>query len=218
MLVDVHIRKADSEECCRYHRADEGRAVSADCHRCGDRERRDPEALSDADHDRKHSVEVAVGVERECERHGKDTDDERQMTAEDCREEGTDQSGHAGDDARGPFDLFYKDTHEDSRRHQSRTHGQCRTRMIVDDDIKHSGICHDPEVQDAEYEQCRCRAGAGKAALDEFCKVVPGVVSGKNEDHTEDHRECDKSNTGECLALKKGNDDGNDTYKTKNTD
>ena len=80
-------------------------------------------------------------------------------------------------------------TAEDSRRHQSRTHGQCRTRMIVDDDIKHSGICHDPEVQDAEYEQCRCRAGAGKAALDELCKVVPGVVSGKDEDHTEDHRE-----------------------------
>ena len=77
MILDVHIGKSDTKQSCRYHRADEGCAVTANDHCNSDRECLNSEGSTDCDHDRKHSIEIGIGIKAKCKRNGKDTNHKR---------------------------------------------------------------------------------------------------------------------------------------------
>lgn len=69
MVLDVHVCQANAQKGGRNHGADEGGAVSAYHHGNGNGSGGDAEALSDPDHYRKHSVEIAVRIEGQGQRH-----------------------------------------------------------------------------------------------------------------------------------------------------
>ena len=94
VILDVDVGEADAEEGRRDHRADEGCAVTADNHGNRDREGLHAEGCADGDHNRKHTIEVGIRIEAECERHGQDADHEWQMLAECRRQDHRDDTGH----------------------------------------------------------------------------------------------------------------------------
>ena len=84
---------------------------------------------------------------------------------------------------------------------------------LVDDYIKHTGICHDSEEQDREHKQGCGRASALKSTFDQVSDLTDGVISTKDKNETKDRWENDECHTWHGLALKKGYNDRNDTDK-----
>ena len=156
MVLDLDFGKTGAEERCRNHRADERRTVAADDHCDRDRQCVDAERLTDGDHDRQHAVEVAVGIERERQRHGQDADDQRQMLPERLRQDRRDdvrQAAYHGRDRVGRefhrlcgdrlavrADAGGQHTHQDRRAHQRGAHHERRTGVQVDDLLMHLGV------------------------------------------------------------------------------
>ena len=89
--------------------------------------------------------------------------------------------------------------------------------QLTDNNIEHSGICHDTEVKNAEYKQCRSRTCAGKSALNQLSNVFPGIVTTQDKNQCQYHRERNERDTRQSFALKQGYHDGNDAGKTKKT-
>lgn len=137
MIFNVNIRKANTEQGSRYHRADKSGAVSANNHSDSDRHSRDTEAFANTNHYRQHTIEVAVCIEGKCERHGKDTDNQGNLLTEEVRETHNDNVAHAGNNARnGSIANFYslnQDTHKYSSTHQGGAHHKSRASVRVDD-------------------------------------------------------------------------------------
>ena len=158
VILDIDLCKTYAEQSSRNHGADEGCAVAADDHGDGDRKCRDAKALPDADHDREHTVEVAVRVEGQRERYREDTDDQRQVHTE-CRgQHHGDEICHAGDDACNLdfiyCDIFYQNTHEHGCAHQSGAHHESRAGVGVDDLLLHFdlAVVHEDGDADTQHE------------------------------------------------------------------
>lgn len=63
VILDLHSRKSGSKKCGGYHRADKGRAVSADYHCNGRMRRVHSKFVPDSDQYRKQSEEIRIRTE-----------------------------------------------------------------------------------------------------------------------------------------------------------
>ena len=72
---------------------------------------------------------------------------------------------------------------------------------LVDDYIKHTGICHDSEEQDREHKQGCGRAGALKSTFDQVSGLTDGVISTKDKNETKDRWENDECHTWHGFTL-----------------
>ncbi|CDC49828.1 unknown [Clostridium sp. CAG:58] len=89
--------------------------------------------------------------------------------------------------------------------------------QLPDDHVEHPGVGHDTEIQDTEHEQGRCGTGAGKAALNEGCNVLPGIIFSQDQHKSQDHRKNDEGNAGQGLTFEQCHHDGDDTGESKDS-
>ena len=88
---------------------------------------------------------------------------------------------------------------------------------LADDDIEHTGIGHDAEVQDGEDEQGSRRAGRREAGLDQGSQVIECVITADNQNQAQDGREENEGNTRESDALEQCDNNCNDTEESEDS-
>ena len=78
MVLDLHPGQSYAQEGGRHYRADEGGAVAA--HHHGDRRmgRVNAELIANTDKHRKKAVKIRIGTEEKGQRHGQNTNNQRQ--------------------------------------------------------------------------------------------------------------------------------------------